>query len=604
MSNLQNVWSSASQIVPALIPFYREGTVRLAQESGAPDRWFLLNYIRSREPDALTPEAIGQRYPYAALERQLELYDGLVEAGFAKRDAEDHYRLTGRGRELIEGFFNVAQEGISTAEPLPAGETAELVDLLGRLVQAAEASTITPLKPALLGSRWTDPGAGAESIALVDQYVTDLQRYREDAHFTAWQSYRVAGCEWEAFSLVWQDEAGSAAEIVEQRPDRGYAEEDYAAALQQLAGRGWLSQDDGRYQVTAEGARIREEAEAETERIFFESWSVLNDEELSRLGELATRAVENLTSAGQPEYWNQASAVSGAIFQATREVVNPLFEAEFDKTASFLLASMALGSAPQPFTVEDYGRRYPYANPKRIVGLLKDTASAGYLQSEATNGSNGQEAFTVTETGQKALDRINAPFYVCLDELEVLSPDDLETIAGLLKRLVEASLVAEEPAGRWAIANSHNGHPDGDFGPLARIDQHLDDLNAFRDDSHIAAWRPTGLDGRTWESFSFVWDGKANTADALAEQLPNRGYDAADYAASLSELTARGLIEKGSDGYQVTVAGESLRQEAEATTNHLFFAPWSTLEDAERMRLLNLLIRLRLSLQDLVKVET
>jgi DNA-binding MarR family transcriptional regulator len=608
----KNAWSSASQIIPALVPFYREGTVRLAQESSAPNNWFRLNDIRSCEPRALTREDIGQRHPYGRLERQLELYDGLVEAGFARRSAGkrldgDHYRLTGRGRELIEGFFQIAQTGIARAEALPVGEMAQLSDLLGRLVQASLESPATASKSVLKSSRWTDPGPGAEAIVLLDQYTTDLQRYREDAHIGAWRSFGVSGHEWEAFSLIAGDEAGTSAEILERRPNRGYSEEDYAAALEGMAGRGWLAPDDaglqGRYLLTAEGRRIHEEAEAETDRIFFESWSALGEEELGRLGDLVRRANEGLTAAGQPEYWSQATALSGAIYEATRDVVNPLFEAEFDKPAAFQLTSLALGSAPEPLTVEDYGKRFPYANPARVSGLLAETANAGYLQANGSNGSNGRQAFTVAEKGREAFGRLTAPFYSYLDEVDVLSPDELEALAGLLQRIVEASLEAGEPAGKWGIANSHKGHPEGGFGPLALIDQYLDDLNAFRDDAHIAAWKPYGLDGRTWETFSFVWSGESNTAEALAERLPNRGYAADDYAASLTELVGRGWIEEAAGGYRVTETGEALRQEAEATTNRLFFEPWSALEDAERMRLLNLLIRLKLSLQDLVEAE-
>jgi DNA-binding MarR family transcriptional regulator len=621
----KNAWSSASQIIPALVPFYREGTVRLAQESSAPNNWFRLNDIRSCEPRALTREDIGQRHPYGRLERQLELYDGLVEAGFARRSAGkrldgDHYRLTGRGRELIEGFFQIAQTGIARAEALPAGEMAQLSDLLGRLVQASLESPATASKSVLKSSRWTDPGPGAEAIVLLDQYTTDLQRYHEDAHIAAWRSYGVSGPEWEAFTLLRRDEAATPNEIHEQRPNRGYTEEDYAAALQALAGRGWLVQDEGRYRVTAAGARIREEAESETERLFFESWSVLNEDELGRLGELAGRAVEALTVAGQPEYWSQARALSGAIYQVTRDVVEPLFEAEFDKPAAYFMTSLAVGSAPQPLTVEAYGKRFPYANPVRTANLLAETADAGYLQAAGSNGSNGSgdsaagmdpagmnasgmhAAFTVAEKGHEALERLTAPFYSYLDEIEVLSAGELEALAGLLERLVEASLEAGEPAGKWGIVNSHNGHPEGRFGPLALIDQYLDDLNAFRDDAHIAAWQPTGLDGRSWETFSFVWAGESNTAEALAERLPNRGYAPADYDASLTKLAGRGWIEEASGGYRVTEEGEALRREAETATNRLFFAPWSTLENAERLRLLNLLIRLKLSLQDLAEV--
>jgi len=52
-------------------------------------------------------------------------------------------------------------------------------------------------------------------------------------------------------------------------------------------------------------------------------------------------------------------------------------------------------------------------------------------------------------------------------------------------------------------------------------------------------------------------------------------------------------------GYQVTKKGLALRQQVEEATNRYFFAPWACLNDAERIQLHDLLIRLKINLQEM-----
>lgn len=155
----------------------------------------------------------------------------------------------------------------------------------------------------------------------------------------------------------------------------------------------------------------------------------------------------------------------------------------------------------------------------------------------------------------------------------------------------------------WPLANSHRFHPDTTYGPLAKIDQHLDDLNAFRDDAHLAAWQPYEIDGRSWEAFTLVWEGKAQTAEDLAEKLPNRGYSAGDYAGSLAELVERGWLAPANGGYRLTEEGQQLRQAAEEATNHYFYTPWAILDENEQVQLRNLLIQLKLKVEQLAETE-
>ena len=117
--------------------------------------------------------------------------------------------------------------------------------------------------------------------------------------------------------------------------------------------------------------------------------------------------------------------------------------------------------------------------------------------------------------------------------------------------------------------------------------------HAFRDDSHISAWAPYGVNGHTWETFSFVWNGEANTVEKLAERLPYRNYTAEDYTKTLTDLTQRGWIEPSADGYKATAEGKKIRKEAEDKTNENHFSPWKVLTDDELVKLGELLNELK-----------
>ena len=129
---------------------------------------------------------------------------------------------------------------------------------------------------------------------------------------------------------------------------------------------------------------------------------------------------------------------------------------------------------------------------------------------------------------------------------------------------------------------------------LYRILQYLADLNAFRDDCHVAAWRPYGVGGDAWEALTFVWRGEAHAAEELVEKLPFRGYDVADYTGTLEALAAKGWLAAGDDGaYKMTGEGEKVRQEAEDATDRWYYAVWETLGEGEVDEFGGLLRRLR-----------
>ncbi|MCP4428559.1 MAG: hypothetical protein GY803_29085, partial [Chloroflexi bacterium] len=207
------------------------------------------------------------------------------------------------------------------------------------------------------------------------------------------------------------------------------------------------------------------------------------------------------------------------------------------------------------------------------------------------------------ENGRSALNRFLKTFRSHLDTIE--ADVDLERLAELLGRVIAACLNAPEPPGTWAIRHSHNIAPDEDASALAKIDQHLDDLNAFRDDAHIAAFAPHEISGHGWELFTMLWrDDEVKTPADMVEKMGFRGHDEATYAAALDDLTARGWVKIAADGAQLTETGQEIREAAELQTNRYFYLPWLALNQAETEELRELMTAANEQLAQLAEKET
>jgi Mn-dependent DtxR family transcriptional regulator len=264
------------------------------QDSGAPDIWFGLALARGSDPQPFTAERFQTMSPYNAPKRLVEMLEGLARLELLERVGEDAYRLTDLGRGAVEAIFEAAHQELDTIEPLPAGEMEQLNRLLHRIVEATLAAPEPEEKWAIAYSRWTDPGEGASGSVKADQYLTDLLRFRDDAHVAAWKPYDVSGHAWEALTFIWRGEASTAEELAEKLTLRGYSAEAYAEALKGLANRGWVEETQDGYRVTEEGGDLRQHAEEATDRYFFTPWACLESAEIVRLDDLLTRLRSNL----------------------------------------------------------------------------------------------------------------------------------------------------------------------------------------------------------------------------------------------------------------------------------------------------------------------
>ena len=248
---------------------------------------------------------------------------------------------------------------------------------------------------------------------------------------------------------------------------------------------------------------------------------------------------------------------------------------------------------PEPLTIADLRVRDIYASA-RIVGALLDVMTA-----EKWFDRRG-EAYHLAAAGREQIQRIQGRRHKLMGGLEPLPPADMERLESLCRRVIDASLDSPDPPGTWCLAHSRHRAPAEDAPIPLKLFQYVADFNAFRDDAHMAAWRPYGIAGYAWEAFSLVAGGGADSAVALFAQLAYRGYSIAEYADALEELARRGwLTGAAGDAYQVTENGRIVRDRAEKLTDEYFFASWQqALSAAEMQALPTLLEQLREALVD------
>lgn len=230
--------------------------------------------------------------------------------------------------------------------------------------------------------------------------------------------------------------------------------------------------------------------------------------------------------------------------------------------------------------------RGPYTAVEAYLARLSAAAGRGYL-AEASPGE-----YRLTDTGRAELERFIEEVRAAMSQADPLPQAAGARLAGLLDRLVQASLKALQPPEPRCIQLNYKLMPEA-IPPLPYIEQAVSCLNAYRDDAHVAAWQPSGLSATALEFLTLLWRGEVDSLDAVCQRLANRGHAPQAYAEALAELRARGFIEGPEGAPHVIEAGRAFRDQVEANTDRYFFAPWSGLDDAEKAELADLLTRLR-----------
>ena len=298
------------------------------------------------------------------------------------------------------------------------------------------------------------------------------------------------------------------------------------------------------------------------------------------------------------DLYNLTQSLSGAFFTGmstirAQEELDPLpdlfrLRAGYAESPGWFMVQ-ALEFDPQPLTVSDLRVRDTYASESLVRALLEIMASEKWLHRQG-------ESYFLSAMGRALANERRQRIMRWLAALQPLPEMDLQHLEKGLAQIIQSSLNSSQPPGTWCLAHSRHRAPGANAPAVVKIYHYTADFNAFRDDAHMAAWQPLGVDGRTWEAFSYVFNGSARSAPALFDQLAYRGYSQEDYAAALSALEERGWITTDLEQensreilFQPTAEGHQIQAEVEKLTDDYFFAPWRTLSQEKIDQLIQLM---------------
>ena len=286
----------AGQILAGMGARTNDALIQFVEENGLSDR-LDLNLVQIAwgfRPEPVTPETFTKRTPYANPDDVVSQLDSAVERGWLEALGDERYTVSARGTEVAAGLFELGDRIFGELETLPDSEMERLVALLFTVAETARQLPEPEAKWALSWGDMFDRGPDAPLMVRARRQMLNLFSYRDDAHIAAWQPYGAGGQEWEAFSMVWQGDATTAAELAEKLPYRSYNEDAYEEALQHLVARGWITNADGAYAATEKGKKLRQEAEDATDRYFDAAWVSLSEAEMEEIKGLLGKLAEVL----------------------------------------------------------------------------------------------------------------------------------------------------------------------------------------------------------------------------------------------------------------------------------------------------------------------
>lgn len=251
------------------------------------------------------------------------------------------------------------------------------------------------------------------------------------------------------------------------------------------------------------------------------------------------------------------------------------------------------------FSLANFQKRDPFTNPEQFERVFVHLNVKGWIE-PMLDGS-----FEVTAKARESVRHIVQAGDAQLMDYRSMPQADLERLEIFLKQIVAESKITREPPEKWAILKRFR--VAGEYDPMiVKIREHLMDLFAYRDDSHLSASRPHfNQAGIVWLVLGALWSMEAVTARQMAEKLTFRGYEVSDYEIALQAAVEIGWaeVEGHPDTFRLSPQGRELREQAEQLTNEYFYAPWSVLLRDEIDQLYELLTKLRDGLKVYGKVR-
>jgi len=259
-------------------------------------------------------------------------------------------------------------------------------------------------------------------------------------------------------------------------------------------------------------------------------------------------------------------------------------ELNLDGPETYLLLGLP-SFEPGTISAEVLNIRSPYTNEEVYRKRLDSMVRVGML--EAVN----EDHYRLTDLGKQASKKLYSVAYNAMASIAPLPPKDLARLAKFLKERVDACMAAKEPPGKWCIEHSRATDPGADAPVMAQIDQYFSDLLAYRDDAHLAAWKPYEVNGHTWDVLTLLWLNESESIDSVLQKLARRGNSFEQTEAAFKTLVRMHWSNYSLDIYTITREGREVRQTAEELTDAYFYVPWKGISTKGLDSFMDLLLR-------------
>ena len=233
-----------------------------------------------------------ERQPYAKPEYLKETISGAEERGWITVEGKG-FKSTKKADGLNHQLVQLLEDDLN---PLAVRVSVDIPDLVGQLDSVVEtAETVTlPMKPTFKFARYFEYADKTPSMVWVRRHLITIGSFRDDCHMSSWQKHQIPGFVWETLSFIWEGEINTPEKLAETLSGyRGYQQEDYQAAIDQLIDLGWVEAEEDHYIVSKSGRQVREEAEELTNEYYVKAFSSFSEAEMKALnGKLETITAE------------------------------------------------------------------------------------------------------------------------------------------------------------------------------------------------------------------------------------------------------------------------------------------------------------------------
>lgn len=297
--NLNSIWSVLDESFDPLNEDAYSVWQKIATEQGFEPGW--ITWVAALfvfGAERFSTAGFMLLFPYGSARVIGARFESAVKQGILTTSSDIEYWPTEKGTYWINQMINAAIASVAHLKPIPDADLQKIVSYGRRLT---EASLAAPEPPSKFGAshyfKNMHPQQNDHMLRFFIHYFGTLDKYRGNAHLATWKHYNIEGNRWEVLTYVWKGEFNTLDKLSEELRFRGITRDEYGQILEELVQRGWIEENAGKYQLTAEGKQIRDGAEALTNHYFFAPWNCLSEAELEDLLNLATQLRDGLRNS-------------------------------------------------------------------------------------------------------------------------------------------------------------------------------------------------------------------------------------------------------------------------------------------------------------------